>query len=306
MILPPGSTSISIQVQIVDDTGLPVTGLVAATFPATYYIKAQQAPVAINLTDLAQLTSAYSSGGIKEIAGGYYRLDVPDAAFTVASRVRVYAEQTNKRLIYPPITVGYADNENLLLDIQTTANNIDTTLATVKTDAATAALDSAAAKTAAESADSKLTTVLTNQTEIQDSLDSIILTISGSGFTVTLVSPLSEDGTLTIVQGDDYFAADNRAIDFIIAGGPDLTDAECRLQAQKGSLRLDWDKTDILTPAATSKTIRFEPSQAETAAIPATGNWQFQLFITLANGHELTPKTGDLTVKKRPYTPPVP
>src|SRR5689334_20155009 len=67
MIIPPGATSQSITITIVDDSGLPVTGLVAATFPTTYYQRAGETlPSAITLSDLAAQNSSYSSGGVKE------------------------------------------------------------------------------------------------------------------------------------------------------------------------------------------------------------------------------------------------
>ncbi len=115
MIIYPGATSQTITIQIVDDTGLAVTGLVAATFPTTYYQRAGEAlPAAITLSDLAATNSAYSSGGVKELTGGYYRLDVPNAAFVTASRVRIIGEASGKHIIYPPIDVNVirADNRD--------------------------------------------------------------------------------------------------------------------------------------------------------------------------------------------------
>lgn len=107
MIVPPGSTSQTITVQIVDDSGLAVTALVAATFPPTYYQRAGELlPSAITLSDLAAQDSAWSSGGVKELTGGYYRLDVPNAAFTTASKVRIIGEATGKHLLFPPILVS--------------------------------------------------------------------------------------------------------------------------------------------------------------------------------------------------------
>jgi hypothetical protein len=89
MLITPGATSQSVTVQILDDTGLGVTGLVAATFPPTYYKKAgASAAVQITLSDLATITTPYASGGVKETAvGGYYRLDLPNAAIDTTSRV---------------------------------------------------------------------------------------------------------------------------------------------------------------------------------------------------------------------------
>jgi hypothetical protein len=105
VIVAPGSTSVSITVTVVDDSGLAVTGLVAATFPATVYERVAEAEVPITLSDLAAVTSTYSSGGVKEVGGGDYRLDVPDAAFDTATRLRVRGEATGKHLLCPHIDV---------------------------------------------------------------------------------------------------------------------------------------------------------------------------------------------------------
>lgn len=109
MIIAPGSVSQSIDVLIVDDSGLPVPGLVAATFPTVTYSKAgANADVPITLADLATITTAWASGGVKERGSGYYRLDVPDAAFNVDARVTIRGEASGKRVISPPIDVRTA------------------------------------------------------------------------------------------------------------------------------------------------------------------------------------------------------
>lgn len=111
MIITPGTTSQSITVQIVDDSGLAVTALVAATMPTVSYERVAEALTGITLSDLAALTSAYSSGGVKEVGGGYYRLCVPDAAFATTSKVRIIGEATGKHLIYPPIDCAYIQGD---------------------------------------------------------------------------------------------------------------------------------------------------------------------------------------------------
>ena len=102
-----GSTNQSITLQVVDDSGLPVTGLVAATFPALVYaLEGPDADVTVGaLNDLAALTSAYNALGIKERAGGYYRFDAPDAMWAAAGSVRIWGEASGKHVLYPPIEV---------------------------------------------------------------------------------------------------------------------------------------------------------------------------------------------------------
>ena len=119
MIKPPNSTSQSVVARVFDDAGLPVTGLVAATFPAVYYAVNRTAPVQVKyagwssgdaLTDLALITSAWAQGGLKEIGGGRYRLDLPNAAYTTDnSEVEIYGEASGKRVLCEPIQVAYPE-----------------------------------------------------------------------------------------------------------------------------------------------------------------------------------------------------
>jgi hypothetical protein len=130
MIFPVGATSQSITIQIVDDSGQPVTGLVAATFPTlNYCLEGPNANVAFPaLSDLAAITTAYSSGGVKERVNGYYRLDVPNGVFTTAGQVRIMGEATGKRVLVAPIDVG----ASVLLSAGTGAGQLDFTSGVVK------------------------------------------------------------------------------------------------------------------------------------------------------------------------------
>lgn len=110
MIYSAGDTSVTVDVQIVDDDGLPVTGLVASTFPTTKYSRAgANADVAISLSDLATLTTAWSAGGVKERGEGYYRLDLPDAVFSTYGVVSLRGETSGKRLLASRLQVGEHD-----------------------------------------------------------------------------------------------------------------------------------------------------------------------------------------------------
>jgi len=109
-----GSTSQSILIQIVDDAGLPVTGLVAATFPALYYYGLYSAnPTSPNfssqiepLIDFNVLDPAWAAGTVYEFGNGHYRIDVPNDAFNTAAVVRIVGETTGKRVNSPWIDVG--------------------------------------------------------------------------------------------------------------------------------------------------------------------------------------------------------
>jgi hypothetical protein len=109
MIVAPGSTSNIVTIQIVDDSGLPVTALASATFPAIYYtLGTNVASTQITpLSDLAAITTAFIAKGVKERENGYYRIDVPDAAFTTAGTLRIQGEATGKRVLCEPIVIAY-------------------------------------------------------------------------------------------------------------------------------------------------------------------------------------------------------
>lgn len=87
-----GATSQSVTVFIQDSsstTGAGKTGLVAANLTCYYtFTGANAGSVAVSLSDLVAVNSAYSSGGLKEIDSthqkGFYRLDLPNAALAAA------------------------------------------------------------------------------------------------------------------------------------------------------------------------------------------------------------------------------
>ncbi len=79
----PGATSQSVYIKAIDNTtGLGATTVTSATAGLSIsYQNGQTGTVtAISLSDLAATNSAWSSGGMKHIAGGVYRLCIPDAA----------------------------------------------------------------------------------------------------------------------------------------------------------------------------------------------------------------------------------
>jgi len=82
-----GTTSVSVVLRIVDSTdGTPETGVVFNTAGIDIqYRREGAASVAITEVTLAGLTTAWTSGGFLHIGNGYYRVDVPDAAFASGS-----------------------------------------------------------------------------------------------------------------------------------------------------------------------------------------------------------------------------
>jgi len=77
-----GSTDQSVIIRIVDSgDGTPETGVEHNTSGIDlFYRREGAAVVSITEAALSALTDAHSDGGIEHIGGGYYRLDLPDAA----------------------------------------------------------------------------------------------------------------------------------------------------------------------------------------------------------------------------------
>lgn len=82
-----GSTDQSVVIRIVDSTdGTPETGVTAATSGlALEYRREGATSTAITESDLTNLNDAHADGGMKHIGNGYYRVDVPDAAFAAGA-----------------------------------------------------------------------------------------------------------------------------------------------------------------------------------------------------------------------------
>lgn len=110
MIYPIGSASQTIDVMFVDDSGLPLTGKVAADFPTlTYSLAGPNADVAFPaLSNLALITTAWAAGGVKERGNGVYRLDLPNGVFAAGGEVTIRGEASGKHIISPKISVGLA------------------------------------------------------------------------------------------------------------------------------------------------------------------------------------------------------
>lgn len=86
-IIKKGSTDRSVTLRIVDSTdGTPETGVVFNTSGIDlWYRREGAAKVSITEATLSALTDAHSDGGFLHIGDGYYRLDLPDAAFATGA-----------------------------------------------------------------------------------------------------------------------------------------------------------------------------------------------------------------------------
>ena len=84
-----------------------------------------------------------------------------------------------------------------------------------------------------------------------------------TGVEVTVVSPVSTDGALTLVRGDAYTSRIGRALTFTDTAGswPDLTDAVVTLEVGDGELTVTGI---VITATGSSKQVRVEPRSTDT------------------------------------------
>jgi hypothetical protein len=112
MIYSPGVTSQSVDVLIVDDSGVPVTLLTSSDFPEVTWSRAgANGDNVLSLSDLPLITSPWDGTtdcGLIERGNGVYRLDLPNTVFAAAGKVRFRAEETDKHLILEIIEVSLA------------------------------------------------------------------------------------------------------------------------------------------------------------------------------------------------------
>ena len=97
-----GSTDQSVVIRIVDATsGVPETGVTSATGGLDLrYRREGAATVTLTESDLSALTDAHADGGMLHIGAGYYRVDIPDAAFsTGANGVLIFGTATDMVVI---------------------------------------------------------------------------------------------------------------------------------------------------------------------------------------------------------------
>jgi hypothetical protein len=116
----------------------------------------------------------------------------------------------------------------------------------------------------------------------------------GSG-QITTVSPVAQDGDVTLIQGDDYLDADDRALEWTNEEGtwPDLTDAEIRLVAHRNRITVSVTG-EVVVPTGANQKVRVELTQADTE-IPS-GDYGFSVQAVLTDDHVVTLLQGTLTV----------
>lgn len=129
-----GATDQSVVIRIIDATdGTPETGVLAATSGLDLQYRREGAvAVALTEADLSALNDAHSDGGLLHIGGGYYRVDLPDAAVASGSDgVLVFGTVTGMVVIGAYLHLVAYDPENAA---SLGLSRIDTPLSNLETD----------------------------------------------------------------------------------------------------------------------------------------------------------------------------
>jgi hypothetical protein len=139
---------------------------------------------------------------------------------------------------------------------------------------------------------------LTSAATTAGSLGALIVTKLGyltSGTTVTVSSPVASGLNVTTIQGDDYKAADGRAIEWTVASTATLTG---------GTVAVIVEGVDTYVGSVVDETtIRLELTAAQTAAIPV-GPRRYQVIHTqsVALGEDVTTLVDGTWTSARRYT----
>jgi len=286
-----GATSQSVVIRIVDSTdGTPEEGVTSATAGlALWYRREGATGTAITESDLAATDSVYSAGGMIHLDDGYYRVDLPDAAVAAGVDACMIGGTVTGMVV-----VGCY--------VQLVGPDLRTDLTATRV----ANLDNiaVATSTAAAVADAVLDELLAGHTTA-DSLSDYVADIRGrtnligaAGITVT--SPVGITNNLTLTQGDDYYAADSRSLDWSLTGStvPELTSATVKFAyTLTGSGTVTTKTGSVVTATGDTKVVRCELAAADTAAMTVgTKLYSYDVEATLSNGHIVTLARGLITV----------
>lgn len=117
----------------------------------------------------------------------------------------------------------------------------------------------------------------------------------GSGVSVTVVSPISQDGVIELVAGDDYTASVGRAVIFNLSGVPSLAGATADLLL---AAQVDSDTLTIAGTVVDANQVTFELAKEITQTLDiADVAYEYRLRLTLADGTVVSPQLGIVRVR---------
>jgi len=140
--------------------------------------------------------------------------------------------------------------------------------------------------------------VTMSQGNIDDISDGVVAAIQAiPGFSVQIISPTAEDGTIRIRQGDAYLAANSPAnpIQLSITGSLPTLEAACTLRIFTGMASVSITGT-VTVVSATNYTLKFDITGTVSAALPA-GLFDYEVEVTyFGTTNKWTPSSGQITV----------
>lgn len=108
---------------------------------------------------------------------------------------------------------------------------------------------------------------------------------------VTVTSPVTDDGEIVLIYGDDYRTTDGRALIFVGTNWPTLTGGTVSLRVQAASV------IAISGTVTAAASCQVEVTSAQTISI-GLGVWSYDLEATLTSGYVATLQQGTITVRR--------
>ncbi len=139
-------------------------------------------------------------------------------------------------------------------------------------------------KTADSSVDSQhVPSLVTAQAMKIDTIPTLVWATAPAG-TVNVTGPVVAGGAIAIEAGDDYYAADGRALEWTSSGWPNLTGASVTFNPLVLSSPVAM--TVVTAGVGISQVVRLELSKTQTEELAKMSN--YRVVATLTNGHVVT------------------
>lgn len=259
-----GSVDQSVVIRIVDDVaGTPEEGVTSASGGlALWYWRMGGVVTALTESDLAAIDSAHADGGIKHADDGYYRVDIPDAAFAAnAARVTIGGTVTGMVVIGVVVEIGPVVANAVQVEGSDATDAI--------TAAATASLNTYDPPTKTEldaglagSDDATLTAIATVEGKI-DTIDNLLDTEMGALITsvAAILADTGTDGVVVAAASKTGYALAATGLDSIpmtAPSGPATTFREALVQTWRRWFKrsvLNTDDGEIITYADNGTTV---------------------------------------------------
>jgi hypothetical protein len=127
--------------------------------------------------------------------------------------------------------------------------------------------------------------------------------LTSTPLTLVISNPVAADGSIVLVKGDDYLAADGRSLTWSSSLWPDLTSATITLNANKSSGNSNQGSTTFtangsVTSNTNPRVVSVDLPNAVTSLLASGAyGYSFEVTATLSDTHKVTLVMGTVTVK---------